>query len=98
MANLRLHTSSVSFVGSTVLLHLPVSKMDIGGKGAVRTHRCCCPHAHDTPPEPIPGGQGQLVTDFRSVCVVCMLKQQVKDMTEFYGFGPTDPRAARDDF
>ena len=32
VANLRLHTSLISLVGNTVLLHLPVSKMDPDGK------------------------------------------------------------------
>ena len=43
VADLTFHESTLSFVGNTVLVHLPVSTMDIGGKGSIRTHECCCP-------------------------------------------------------
>ena len=95
VADLRLHPSSISFVGKTVLLHLPVSKMDPDGKGATRAHTCCCARHNDTSTiQPLNGGEGRVIQDNKAVCVYCALKQQVADISEFYGVNPRDDVAA----
>ena len=92
--NLTLHTSSIRFSARTVTLHLPVSKMDTGGKGASRTHACCCKsHNHPDDLRPLNGGLGREVHCHEAVCIFCTLKRHVDDIIRRFDIRPHEERA-----
>ena len=92
--NLTLHVSSIRFSERTVTLYLPVSKMDTGGKGAARTHACCCAARNDPRDlRPLNGGLGRLVRCHENVCVFCALKRHVDDIAARFDISPHEERA-----